>query len=176
MNIIDMIIIAIICFSMIRGIFRGISSEISSIIAVAGGFYGAYLFHPQLADRLPRPAALAQYSEIIAFALIFCAVFVAVSLLGVLIKYALDITMLGWFDRLLGAGFGALKGALAVSVLLFFLVAVTGHTPTGVKQSLLGDYAVKITQYMTRAMSQKNYQAVQFKFEELQQIWEKQKP
>lgn len=175
MNFIDMVIITIICFCMIRGVFRGISSELSSIIAVVGGFYSAYLFYPQLVGRLPRQIPVDGYEEMVCFAIIFCAVYISVSLLGLLIKYALGITMLGWIDRLLGAGFGAIKGVLVSSVLVFAIITVLGFQSPNVKQSLLSGYAIQITRFMATATPQNAYHKLESRIHQLRDVWENRK-
>ncbi len=42
MNIFDIVIIVIVSFCLIRGIFNGLVGEVSGIIGVYAGFYGAY--------------------------------------------------------------------------------------------------------------------------------------
>ncbi|PIV05842.1 MAG: colicin V production protein, partial [Syntrophobacterales bacterium CG03_land_8_20_14_0_80_58_14] len=69
---------------------------------------------------VPRGA----FADMAGFALVFCGVVIAVALIGVLIRYVLGITMMGWLDRLLGGLFGAAKGALSVVAFLFFVTSV----------------------------------------------------
>ncbi|MBW2037413.1 MAG: CvpA family protein, partial [Deltaproteobacteria bacterium] len=54
MNVIDIIITVIGAFCFIRGIFRGILKEITSIIGVFVGFYAAYTYYPLLAKVLSQ--------------------------------------------------------------------------------------------------------------------------
>ena len=52
MNPFDMLIIVVLAFSVIRGIFRGLVKELSSIVGVMAGFYAAYSYYPSIAGLL----------------------------------------------------------------------------------------------------------------------------
>jgi membrane protein required for colicin V production len=112
MNTFDIVIIIIFGFCMIRGFFRGLIKELSSIIGVLGGFYAAYTYYMQVAIPLSGWIQNDSYRNILSFLIIFCAVFLIISILGVIIKYILNITFLGWVDRICGTGFGLIKGVL----------------------------------------------------------------
>ena len=172
-NFVDMIIIAVICFCMIRGIFRGLTSEIFSIISLTGGFYGAYLFYPRVARFLPGKIQTGLYADIVSFACIFCAAVIVINILGILIRFALGIIMLGWVDRLLGAGFGAVKGALFVSVLLFMVTSFYPSKISGVKQSVLCGYAAVVSDTMTVIVSDKFSGKIKLQVKELSKVWKK---
>jgi membrane protein required for colicin V production len=105
------------------GFVRGFVHEVISLFAWIVAIAMLKLFHTQLWTGLQNsfdtsPAA----GAVIAFALLFIPSFLIVKLLarsigGKTRRHA----MLGPFDRVLGAGFGALKGLLGVT--LFFLLA-----------------------------------------------------
>lgn len=171
MNIVDMIIIAIVCLGMIRGIFRGLSSELASIIGIFAGFYGAYLFHPRLAAFFPQAVPDCP-AHIAAFAVIFCGVLVLVGLLGKLIRFVLGITLLGWLDRLLGAGFGAAKGALLAGVVLFAMTHFYQAAPATVERSFLGRYVDVASDAMADVVSSRWHIHLKSKAEELRKQWE----
>ncbi|MCP3873660.1 MAG: CvpA family protein, partial [Desulfobacteraceae bacterium] len=48
MNVFDIAIIVIISFCLIRGLFKGLIGEISGIVGVVAGFYGAYTYYPMV--------------------------------------------------------------------------------------------------------------------------------
>jgi membrane protein required for colicin V production len=105
------------------GFVRGFVHEVISLLAWVIAILMLKLFHTQLWTGLinsfgwSSPAA-----AVLAFALLFVPSFVLVKLVARQIggrtrRHA----MLGPFDRVLGGGFGALKGLLGVT--LFFLLA-----------------------------------------------------
>src|SRR3954470_22875827 len=105
------------------GFVRGFVHEVISLLAWVVGIAMLKLFHSQLWSGLENsfhtsPAAAA----VLAFAILFVPSFLIVKLLarslgGKTRRHA----MLGPVDRVLGGGFGALKGLLGAT--LFFLLA-----------------------------------------------------
>ena len=110
MNPFDIFIIVIIAYSLIRGLFRGLVKEVSSIIGVLGGFYAAYSYYPMVAKLLAGLIVNSSYLNILSFLIIFCSVLIIISILGIVIKYLLNVAFLGWVDRICGVGFGLIKG------------------------------------------------------------------
>ena len=137
MNPFDIIIIVILGYSVVRGLFRGLVKEVSSIIGVLGGFYAAYTYYMVVTQLLSRWISDTEYLNVLSFFIIFCIVFFVVSILGVVINYILKIAFLGWVDRICGAGFGTMKGILIVSVILVALTAFFPKNSPAIKNSLL---------------------------------------
>jgi membrane protein required for colicin V production len=175
MNFFDIIVIVILGYCLIRGIFRGLVKELSSIIGVFGGFYAAYTYYPALATPLSKWIANAGYLNILSFLIIFCGVFIIISILGVVINYLLKIVFLGWLDRVSGAMFGAMKGLLIVSVLL---IALTAFLPKGtpvVKDSLLSPYVMLVSEKMANVISKDMKHSFSTKIETIKKAWKKNK-
>jgi uncharacterized membrane protein required for colicin V production len=110
MNPFDMLIITILTYGLIRGIFRGLVREISSIVGVLGGFYAAYSYYPYVARLISPWISNPVYLNIVSYMAIFSVVVIIVGILSVMIKYLLNIAYLGWVDRVCGALFGGNKG------------------------------------------------------------------
>ena len=175
MNLFDIIVIVILGYCLIRGIFRGLVKELSSIIGVFGGFYAAYTYYPVLAKPLSKWIANAGYLNILSFLIIFCGVFIIISILGVIINYLLKIAFLGWLDRILGSVFGAMKGILIVSVLL---IAFTAFLPKGtpvIKDSLLSPYVTLISEKVAKVVSKDMKHAFSAKIATIKKAWKKNK-
>ncbi|OEU64015.1 MAG: colicin V production protein [Desulfobacterales bacterium S5133MH16] len=175
MNYFDIIVIVILGYCLIRGIFRGLVKELSSIIGVFGGFYAAYTYYPVLAKPLSKWIANAGYLNILSFLIIFCGVFIIISILGIIINYLLKIVFLGWLDRVSGAMFGAMKGILIVSVLL---IALTAFLPKGtpvIKDSLLSPYVTLVSEKMAKVISKDMKHDFSTKIATIKKAWEKNK-
>ena len=105
------------------GFVRGFVHEVISLFAWIVAIAMLKLFHSQLWSGIENSAHTSSASAaVIAFAILFIPSFVLVKLVarslgGRTRRHAL----LGPFDRVLGGGFGALKGLLGVT--LFFLLA-----------------------------------------------------
>ena len=118
MTVLDVVMIVITGFCLIRGIFRGLIKEISSIVGVLAGYYAAYTYYGYPAKLLSQWLSNSGYINLLSFFIIFCLVFLIISILGVIIKYLLSISHLGWADRISGAVFGLTKGILIAAILL----------------------------------------------------------
>ena len=172
MNLFDMLAIVIVAFCVIRGMVRGLIKEISSIIGVLAGFYAAYTYYTFPAGLLSSWFSDPAHVNIISFLLIFCIVFLVISMLGVVIKYVLNIAFLGWFDRVCGIGFGLLKGILLVSVLLIIFTAFLPKGAPLVKESVLAPHMTVVSEKMARVVSRDMKQQFAEKIEELKKTWE----
>lgn len=171
MNPYDIVVVVIVGFCLIRGLFRGLIKEVASIIAVLAGFYAAYSYYPQIAVVLSRWMSDVAYRNILGFSLIFCTIFLVISILGVIIKYLLKIAFLGWVDRLCGMGFGFIKGVLIVSILLFML---TAFLPTGapvLKKSLLAPYVSTVSEEMSKVVPRDMKRSFDDKLKEFKKVW-----
>jgi len=105
------------------GFLRGFVHEVISLLAWVVGIAVLKLFHGQLSDGLTGTVtASPTAAAVLAFALLFIPSFLAVKLLARSIgRKTRRHAMLGPVDRVLGGGFGALKGLLGAT--LFFLLA-----------------------------------------------------
>ncbi|MFC1857792.1 CvpA family protein [Thermodesulfobacteriota bacterium] len=171
MNPLDILISVIIGFCLIRGIFRGLVKELSSIIGVFAGFYFAYTYYPEVAKLLSRWISNEGYLNILSFLIVFCGLVLIIGILGIVIRYLLKITFLGWVDRICGAGFGFMKGILIVSVLL---VVFTAFLPKGVpilKNSLLSPYVTIISEKMAKVVPKDMKHEFSSKLDKLKKEW-----
>jgi membrane protein required for colicin V production len=121
-NLFDIVIIVLMGYAIIRGIFRGFIREIAGIIGLLAGFYIAYGYYGHLSPFLERWISNPAYRDITAFIIVFCTIALLIIGLGVLVRLIVRMLLLGVVDRIFGAVFGAVKGALIVSVLLVVLV------------------------------------------------------
>jgi len=171
MNPLDMLIVVILAFCFIRGIFRGLIKELSSIVGVFAGFYAAYTYYGVVSKFLSRWFSNLAYLNILSFLVIFSLIFIVISIFGIVIKYLLNIAFLGWMDRICGAGFGAIKGILIVSVIL---IPLTSFLPRGtplLKQSLLSPYATQVSEKMVKIVSKDLKDQFEDRLKELRKAW-----
>jgi membrane protein required for colicin V production len=171
MNPFDILIAVILGFCLIRGIFRGLVKELSSIIGVMAGFYAAYSYYAYLAKFMAKFLAITAYSEITSFLLIFCAVFIIISILGVIIKYLLSISFLGWVDRICGAGFGLIKGLLIAFIVFIAFTTFLPKNNTIMKKSLLAPHLSYVPAKMIKIVNQDMKRRFTKNIEGLKKAW-----
>lgn len=171
MNPFDTIIIIILGYCLIRGFFRGLIKEISSIIGVLGGFYVGHMYYLEIARPLSAWISNPAYAKILGFMLLFCGVFIFVSIIGVIIKYLMNIAFLGWVDRICGVLFGIAKGVLITSVLLMILTTFLPKGTPMIKDSLLAPQVSRVSEIMAQLVSKEMKQEFSTKIMELKKIW-----
>ena len=171
MNPFDILVIVITGYCLVRGLFRGLVKEVSSIIGVLSGFYAAYLYYPLVAKWLSRLISNTSYLHILSFLIIFCCVLIFINVLGIIIKYLLNIAFLGWVDRVFGVVFGITKGILIVSVLLIILTAFLPKGAPIIKDSLLAPHVMWVSEKMARAISKDMKRDFLNKLDELKKTW-----
>lgn len=172
MNSLDILIITILAYGLIRGIFRGLIREISSIIGVLGGFYAAYTYYPLVANLISPWISNPAYLNILSYLVLFAGVVIIVSVLAVVIKYLLNIAYLGWVDRISGALFGMLKGGLVICVLF---IALTAFLPKGaplIQQSTLSPHVAIVSEVMAKVVSKDMKENFVSKIKDFKKKWQ----
>ncbi len=122
---VDWTLLAVLAASVVVGLVRGLVFECLSLAGWVVAWFAAQWAAPQLAPQLPVGAPGSAPNLAAAFALCFAGALVAWGLLARLVRLLVRATPLSLPDRLLGAGFGALRGG----VLLLALASVVTLTP-----------------------------------------------
>lgn len=122
---IDWTLLAVLAVSVVIGLVRGFVFECLSLAGWVVAWFAAQWSAPWLSLHLPVGAPGSALNLGAAFALAFIAALVVWGLLAKLIRMLIHATPLSVPDRLLGAGFGALRGG----VLLLAVATVVGLTP-----------------------------------------------
>ncbi len=175
MNAFDIIIVVILGYGLIWGIFRGLVKEVSSIIGVIGGLVAAYLYYGTVAGWLTGLVSNPAYRNILAFMVLFCGVVIVVNVIAIVLKYLLNLIFLGWLDRLGGAGFGLVKGVLIVSVLFMVLTAFLPKGAPLIKDSVGAPYVALVSEKIAAVASSDATREFTSKLGELKKAWQPQK-
>jgi len=171
MNPFDIIIIVILGYGLVRGLFRGLVKEVSSIIGVLGGFYAAFTYYPKLSKLLSGLISDTAYLNILSFLIIFCVVLIVVGVLSIIIKYLMNISFLGWVDRIGGLIFGAIKSILIVSILFIILTAFLPKGAPIIKESVLSPHVMIFAEKMAKVVSTDMKRNFSNKIREMKKAW-----
>jgi membrane protein required for colicin V production len=127
MNWTDYIIIGVLGLSVLIGLWRGLISEVLALAIWIAAFWVAWTFGPMVAAHFEHTITLPSARIIVGYGLCFVVVLIAGALLRFLIGKLVDGTGLSGTDRLLGMGFGFVRGVLLVT-LAVFLIGFTAFT------------------------------------------------
>jgi membrane protein required for colicin V production len=172
MNLLDGVLIVILGYCLIRGIFRGLIKEASAIIGVLGGYYAAYTYYPSVAHLLAHWISNSGYLNIISFLLLFMVVFWIVSIAGVVLKYLMNIAFLGWTDRICGALFGALKAMLINLVLILVLTTFLPRNAHIIKESRGAHGLLRFSAYLVKVAPKEMKESFEAKMKALNKSWQ----
>jgi membrane protein required for colicin V production len=122
---VDLTLLALLGLSVLIGMARGLVFELMSLIGWVVAYVAAQVWSPRLLAYMPIGAAGSSLQQGAAFVVSFIGVLIAWSLLARLVRLGLHATPLTLIDRMLGAGFGFLRGG----VLLLVLATAVAFTP-----------------------------------------------
>ena len=112
-------IILLICFipGIIRGISKGFLEQALSLVGIVLSVWAAFKFSALVCGWLKPYLSLSETTlNVVAFALILIAVSIVVLLVAKLLTKVLEMSMLGWLDKILGLVFALVVNALLLGV------------------------------------------------------------
>ena len=121
MSALDIFVILLLGGGAVIGFVRGLVHEVLSLAAWVAAIAMLRLFHAPISMSLTEPVGTATGAAVLAFVLLFLPSFLFMKLVARAIGKRTRASVMGPVDRVLGGGFGMLKGLLAVT--LFFLLA-----------------------------------------------------
>lgn len=125
MQALDWVFVAVLAGSMVVGAWRGLVFEVLSLVSWVVAFVLAQWLAPDAAQWLPMSGATEVVRYAAGFVLVFVAAIFVGSLVAFLVKKLVTAVGLRPADRLLGAGFGMVRGM----VVLLAVTVVVGMTP-----------------------------------------------
>ncbi len=125
MNWLDIVIIVVIAISAFGGLKNGLIKAVLSLAGLIVGVVLAGRYYTPLSEQLtfiPQD----NIARIVAFAIILIGVMIIAGVLANLLKWAVSAVMLGWVNRIGGAIFGLVLGAVFCGALLAMWINFMG--------------------------------------------------
>jgi len=113
----DIIVIILVGAGLVFGFLRGFVFEILSLLAWFMAIIALRYFHEPVRDLLLSPVGTAAGASVLSFALVFGIVFIGGKLASRRVGARIRKSVVGPVDRVLGSGFGALKGLIGATLL-----------------------------------------------------------
>jgi membrane protein required for colicin V production len=137
-SILDWLIVLIVLLSLLQAISQGFFHEFFSFAGVVAGYLLAAWEYPRAARWFAPYVTSTWVADIAGFFVIFCAVSLVAGILGRLARWAVKGIGLSWFDRVLGAAFGFLRGVVVSAVVVLALAAFAPQW--GLQQSRIAPF------------------------------------
>ncbi len=141
MNWTDYLLIAVLVFSSVAGLMRGLLREVISVITWVAAVWIAWTFSSSLEPHLGGALSDAAVRPWAARTIIFVGVLLVGAAVGALVGHFVRLSLFSGVDRLLGLVFGLLRGVVALGVLAMLVHAVRLQDEPWYRGSVLVPYA-----------------------------------
>jgi len=153
MNILDYIILGLIAFFVVKGIFRGFFREISSLAGIIFGIWIGNHYYPQMANLLKAYIPLEKSLSLISFLLLFIVVVILFNLSGIFLHHLFKKLLIAWLDRGLGFGLALIKGIIISYLLIVLLIFFIPSKSPLIAKSTMARMVIVTYQSMSRLIS-----------------------
>src|SRR5437763_9347532 len=141
----DWLIVLTLALSVLLAAAHGFFFELFSLAGAVGGYVLAAWTYPRLAPWFLPYVKQEWVANLAGFLTIYFSVLLIAGFAGRLVRWAFQEAGLRWFDRMLGAAFGLLRGAVVVTVLVLALAAFSPGAQL-LSASRLGPYFLVVGQ------------------------------
>ncbi len=124
----------------IRGVWVGFIRQIASLLGLVGGYLLAARYGGLLAPYVGLVVTDAKINFLISFAICFLATVVLIVMIGRGLRKVMEISFLGWFDRLLGVCLGGAKAFMVACIIYMVLAATISGTNDLLRSSCTTPY------------------------------------
>lgn len=125
MTVLDIVVLLVVGVAAVGGFMRGLVQEVLSLAAWVLAAFAIYYLHTPFTEALREYLDTEPTTSILAFALLLLIPYAAMKVIANNVGKASRDSIVGPIDRVLGFGFGTLKGALIV--VIGFSVVVLGY-------------------------------------------------
>ena len=152
MNLLDLILAILIAGFAVSGIARGLVRQLFSLGGLVAGHLSGIRYYAFAQGKLGLSF---QYAEVVGYAVVFLAAYIAVRLIGGLIEDRVRKSKLSGSDRLAGMAAGLVKGALLSILIVFLLVILLPRDARLLRESKAAPAAVAAGKRLTAAFPER---------------------
>jgi len=169
---IDLVLAVVVGLSVLSGIRAGFARVgvgfVATIVGIFIGFWCYGIPAAYVRDYVSSKAL----ANLIGFFLIFAAVLLLGSLIGRLLAALFKWIGLSWFDRLLGAGFGFVRGVvIAVAIVTVVLACAPSPPPAAIVDSRAMPYVLEASDILAAATPHEIKDAFRDTKDRVKKIW-----
>ncbi|MGA2595073.1 MAG: CvpA family protein [Bryobacteraceae bacterium] len=144
MNWLDVVLLLLLLVSIATSFSSGLTREVVGLVSMIAALAAAVWFYGTAGAFLLPYVSSPGVAHFCGFLIVFCGVLILGALVGRALGRFIKMTGLSFVDRLLGAGFGLVRGLLiAIAIILALLAFSPGKsTPDAVAQSRVAPYVI----------------------------------
>jgi membrane protein required for colicin V production len=146
MNWLDIVLVILIAGSVVLSFRKGFSRELIELVSVVVALFCGLWFYGSAGAFLLPYVSSKEIAYFCGFVLVFVGVLIGGAIIGHLFGRLVKVAGLSMFDRILGAGFGAVRGLLlAVAVIVAIVAFMPGSgdaPPRAVVHSRFAPYVI----------------------------------
>jgi membrane protein required for colicin V production len=174
MNWLDILVLIIIAASVAGSFRKGLSREIIHLASVVLALFLACWFYGAAGSYLAPYLSSRQLANFFGFVIVLFAVIVLGHAVSSVVGRFLKITGLSFFDHLLGAAFGVVRGVLISVALIMAIMAFspTNHRPDSVVNSRIAPYAVEAARAFAAMAPHELKEGFQKSYGDVKAAWE----
>jgi len=132
----DVLALLIFLGFLVRGVMIGFIRQISSLVAMIGGFALAGYFDNEFYRLILPYIENSHIAFLLTYILLFVAFFYLIKLAGLGLKKVMDVSLTAWFDRTVGGLFGLIKGIFFTSLLFVLIGSFLSGSNNYLKKSI----------------------------------------
>jgi len=148
MTALDIGVIVVTAFFLVRGVWIGFVRQIAFLLALFLGYAAAGRYYPAFSQYLTGISS-PQLRFVVTYGLLFFTTYVLTMVLGLGLKRVMQITFLGWFDRLLGGIFGLGKAVFITTMLFMALTGIFTSSSVFIEKAFFAKYLLITSQAVT---------------------------
>jgi membrane protein required for colicin V production len=174
-NLLDLLLVIIVGASVATGLMAGFARVGIGFIATVTGLVCGFWFYGIPAAWLHEHLKSAAAANLIGFFLVFFGFVMAGALFGKLLSKLFRWTGLSWLDRLLGGGFGLVRGSLIAIVFISVLLAFTPRPlPAWMVDSKVLPYAIDASNLCAQLAPNALKDAFRESMRDIRKVWDEQ--
>ncbi len=150
LNTLDWVIVVFAVFCLIRGVMRGVVSQVFGIAGLLAGFVLASNFYEGVALKLAQTFPQLPAAQAVSFGTLFLLSWLCIAIGGFWVSRLVRLSGLAFWDRAWGGILGAGKAFLFTVVLVSFLTVMVSTQNSLLKDSLVAPYALEAAQWLMR--------------------------
>jgi membrane protein required for colicin V production len=180
MNWLDIVLVILLFLSTVSAAQKGFSREVIGIAAAIIGLFCGIWFYGLAGSFLLPYVSSPQVANFIGFLLVFTACVILGTIVSAVIRRFMKTVGLSWFDRLLGAAFGLVRGTLmglaVITALVAFAPAVAADSaPKAVAESRIAPYVIAGANFLVAIAPRELKDGFQIHYAQLKSFWEQNK-